>query len=106
MLTRAAFTAGDGVGYNGHHEGARHVARCAAVAAAKGRGPPAGTGEPLPCPGLTTYITRRWCHSRRRNHQSHQPEAVARRSNQLRTGLRACTGGFYASKHTHALPTG
>ncbi len=37
---RAAFTPGEGVGYNGHHEGARHVARCAAVAAAKARGPP------------------------------------------------------------------
>ncbi len=33
-------------------------------------------------------------------------EAVARRSYQLRTGLRTCTGGFYASKHAHALSTG
>jgi len=40
VLPRAAFAAGESVGYNGHHEGARHVARCAAVAAAKARGPP------------------------------------------------------------------
>jgi len=45
----ATFTSGEAVGYNAHHEGVRHVARGAAVAAAKGRGPPAGTGEPLPC---------------------------------------------------------
>ncbi len=38
---RATFTAGESVGYNAHHEGVRHVARCAAVAAAKIRGPPA-----------------------------------------------------------------
>ncbi len=38
---RAAFTAGQAVGYNAHHEGVRYVARCAAVAAAKIRGPPA-----------------------------------------------------------------
>ena len=46
---RAAFTWGEGMGYNAHHEGVRHVARCAAVAAAIARGPPAGTGEPLAC---------------------------------------------------------
>ncbi len=38
---RAAFTAGESVGYNAHHEGVRHVARQAAVAAAMTRGPPA-----------------------------------------------------------------
>ena len=37
---RAAFTAGESVGYNAHHEGVRHVAREAAAAAAKIRGPP------------------------------------------------------------------
>ncbi len=39
---RVAFTSGEGVGYNAHHEGVRHVVRCAAVAAAKDRGPPGG----------------------------------------------------------------
>jgi len=58
---RGDITSGDGadarkniaaagvVGYNAHHEGVRHVARDAAVAAAIARGPPAGTGEPLAC---------------------------------------------------------
>jgi len=41
-----------------------------------------------------------------RNHQSHQTEAVARRSYQLRTGLRACTEVFYASEHPYALYRG
>ncbi len=40
-LPRAAFTRGECVGYNAHHEGVRYVAQCAAVTAAKGRGPPA-----------------------------------------------------------------
>jgi len=43
LLTRAAFTRGACVGYTTHHEGVRHVARCAAGSAAKGRGPPVGT---------------------------------------------------------------
>ncbi len=38
---RVAFTSGVGMGYNAHHEGVRYVAPCAAVAAAKARGPPA-----------------------------------------------------------------
>ena len=43
VRARAAFTRGACVGYNAHHEGVRHVARCAAVMAAKGRGPPVTT---------------------------------------------------------------
>ncbi len=41
VRSRAAFTTGEAVGYNAHHEGVCHVAQCAAVAAAKARGPPA-----------------------------------------------------------------
>jgi len=57
VRARAAFTPGQCVGYNAHHEGVRHVARCAAVTAAKGRGPPAGTGEPLPCQNYLFIVT-------------------------------------------------
>jgi len=77
---RAAFTWEEAVGYNVHHEGVSHVARCAAEAAAKARGPPAGTGEPRACQGLTININRPWCPYLESNHQSHQTKAVARRS--------------------------
>jgi len=49
VLPCTTFTWRECVGYNAHHEGVRHVAQCAAEAAAKARGPPAGTGEPRAC---------------------------------------------------------
>jgi len=77
VRARVAFTRGACVGYNAHHEGVRHVARCAAVMAAKGRGPPAGTGEPLPCSGRTIYSDRRWCLADKQTTRATNTEAAA-----------------------------
>jgi len=103
VLLRVTFTPGESVGYNAHHGEVCYVAHGAAVATARARGPPAGTGEPRACPGLTIHSDRRWCTAEQANHQSHQTEAAAPRSYQLRTGLRACQEAFYASKHPYVL---